>query len=424
MDNTDMISFYGQGEGSVLDQKSDRQNQPRTDEVQSLEWKSTKDADGNYVFKATRKLDTEDNEDKVLELNKEMNFFWTERETDGNPSSQYTSDGALKLTLSSEGPTFIKTIVWAGNDRVYFIHGVAMWFTWGLFGLLLFLSNRWWSYKSDWVQAPHSLAAMAVFWLSAWSFIHVVNKTSFKLDDVHQIVGFTLLIGVLISQVGGVVTYRQKQTIKWKTAKVIENKKYHGTAGTVTLILSIFAIGTGLWKFTTHVEALSHFKWLAPFFLFGWLAVYGAFEFWFRKTRMGHDEIPSLVNYPVISQEDFETRVQKGEMLYVLDNMVLNLTNYAHHHPGGRFLLDQTAGRDISKFFYGGYALDGNIGLKPGDKNMAYAHSNIARKTAFNHIVGVIENPEVQENSFQIDHSQSMDLNSSSKSFVFKTKDE
>ena len=103
--------------------------------------------------------------------------------------------------------------------------------------------------------------------------------------------------------------------------------------------------------------------------------------------------------------------------------MVLNLSNFSHHHPGGKFVLDQTAGRDISKFFYGGYALDGNIGLKAGEKNLAYAHSNIARKIAFSHIVGVIEKPEVQENSFDIDHSQTMDLNSSSKSFVFKTKD-
>lgn len=29
-------------------------------------------------------------------------------------------------------------------------------------------------------------------------------------------------------------------------------------------------------------------------------------------------------------------------------------------HPGGQFLIEQTVGRDISKYFYGGHSLDSN----------------------------------------------------------------
>jgi len=36
------------------------------------------------------------------------------------------------------------------------------------------------------------------------------------------------------------------------------------------------------------------------------------------------------------------------------------MSSYAFQHPGGAFLLEYNVGRDISKFFYGGYALDGN----------------------------------------------------------------
>jgi hypothetical protein len=39
-------------------------------------------------------------------------------------------------------------------------------------------------------------------------------------------------------------------------------------------------------------------------------------------------------------------------------------------------------GRDISKFFYGGYALENRNGLKP------YNHSNLARVTANSLVVG------------------------------------
>jgi cytochrome b involved in lipid metabolism len=44
----------------------------------------------------------------------------------------------------------------------------------------------------------------------------------------------------------------------------------------------------------------------------------------------------------------------------LLDNLVLNVGNFAAVHPGGRFVIDQNIGRDISKFFFGGYSLDGN----------------------------------------------------------------
>jgi cytochrome b involved in lipid metabolism len=67
--------------------------------------------------------------------------------------------------------------------------------------------------------------------------------------------------------------------------------------------------------------------------------------------------------------------------------MVLDLTYFAYSHPGGAFLIDFNIGKDVGKFFYGGYAMDNNSNL-PGDKNMAHTHSNIARKIANKHIIG------------------------------------
>ena len=58
----------------------------------------------------------------------------------------------------------------------------------------------------------------------------------------------------------------------------------------------------------------------------------------------------------------------------ILDDLVLDVTNYAEAHPGSRWLIDQNIGRDISKFFYGGYTMANN------DTTHGYAHSNYARK--------------------------------------------
>lgn len=64
----------------------------------------------------------------------------------------------------------------------------------------------------------------------------------------------------------------------------------------------------------------------------------------------------------------------------ILDDLVLDVSKFKTEHPGGRFLLEHNIGRDISKFFYGGYTLEQGVGLKP------VTHSNVAR-TIVNHII-------------------------------------
>jgi hypothetical protein len=47
----------------------------------------------------------------------------------------------------------------------------------------------------------------------------------------------------------------------------------------------------------------------------------------------------------------------KKRKIVVLDNQVLDVEGFASTHPGGKFVFTKNYGRDISKFFYGGYKL-------------------------------------------------------------------
>lgn len=67
-------------------------------------------------------------------------------------------------------------------------------------------------------------------------------------------------------------------------------------------------------------------------------------------------KVKNIESLPEMSIEDFNKDVYKrGRNLVILDNYVLNFNDYHHYHPGGRFMLEKNRGRDISKFFYGGY---------------------------------------------------------------------
>lgn len=76
----------------------------------------------------------------------------------------------------------------------------------------------------------------------------------------------------------------------------------------------------------------------------------------------------------MMSVEDFQSRIAKGDKLVLLDDMVLDMGPYIDKHPGGRFAMQANIGRDVSKYFYGGYALENINPVKP------HKHSNDARR--------------------------------------------
>jgi len=96
--------------------------------------------------------------------------------------------------------------------------------------------------------------------------------------------------------------------------------------------------------------------------------------------------------------------------------MVLDISTYAYCHPGGDFLLTHNVGRDVSKFFYGSYALDGNHN-NPAGRTNRWAHSNIARKIANRHCIGALARIDTAKANFKIDHQNILNVNKFTKSF-------
>lgn len=88
------------------------------------------------------------------------------------------------------------------------------------------------------------------------------------------------------------------------------------------------------------------------------------------------------------SAQEFNKQIKAGKKLVLLNELVINVDEFMSYHPGGRFVLKTNIGRDISKFFYGGYCLEGNQGSQPSE---GHNHSNYARKIIEDLIVGVYE---------------------------------
>lgn len=107
------------------------------------------------------------------------------------------------------------------------------------------------------------------------------------------------------------------------------------------------------------------------FFGLIWIGLEGWYQFKLRKRRVkiGGESL-------VITLNDFTHRLKKGERLAIFDEFVINLEDYIYSHPGGEKVLIRNIGRDISKFFYGGYAL-GQLPWTHSYTAMNFLHSKL-----------------------------------------------
>lgn len=94
-----------------------------------------------------------------------------------------------------------------------------------------------------------------------------------------------------------------------------------------------------------------------------------------HRIRLAKEEPFNKVQASMSSKE-FDNYVNEGRKFVVLDELVLDVASFISHHPGGQFVLKHNIGRDVSKFFHGGYSLEGNLGTKPAS---GHKHSNYAR---------------------------------------------
>lgn len=76
--------------------------------------------------------------------------------------------------------------------------------------------------------------------------------------------------------------------------------------------------------------------------------------------------------------------LRQGKQLVILDDMILDVEKYKHVHPGALFSIENNIGRDISKFYYGGYSME-NL-----NKVSNHAHSSLAARIVRQLMIGYL----------------------------------
>ena len=87
------------------------------------------------------------------------------------------------------------------------------------------------------------------------------------------------------------------------------------------------------------------------------------YEIIFRILSKKPLDVSALNDLPSMSVEEFENRICRGEQLVLLGNLILDISKFKLCHPAGAFSLERCVGRDISKYFDGGYSLENDLAI-------------------------------------------------------------
>ena len=273
-------------------------------------------------------------------------------------------------------------------------HGWWLWSSWFFCGLLLLVTKRY--AKKPWVIFHFLHAALGYFVLIV-TIVFSFKLARFEFADFHNILGlmtmFLTILGSLSGTLAASIMRFYNGDKPWSQQEKVQRiAKIHRWAGYLMLFVGNVCSMTGIVHyFGDFLQEDSKrplgFVSLITFVIFVILC-----EVTYRirnRYAMGHIKTPVIIDdggkAKSYSASEIDTLVKEGKQLVVFDNLVLDLNGYERIHPGGKFNLIHNLGRDVSKFFFGGY------NLVNGENKRPHHHSQPALDIVKTLVVGVLQ---------------------------------
>ena len=206
------------------------------------------------------------------------------------------------------------------------------------------------------------------------------------MDNIwHAYFAFPVLFAVFFVAVGGVFTRSMMRRCKWRTKTALTIKRAHMTFAYLLVLCGAIAVTFGIIDYNggkVSFYAIAH----VVFFVFSFVILEAIYRMKLRKEapfdvkKLNSNQVSGEERRVTVSE--FKKRIENGEYLVILDDLVLDVRRFVDDHPGGKFSIENNIGRDVSKFFYGGYTQENEAGMWP------HTHSSIAREVVSSLVCG------------------------------------
>ena len=275
-------------------------------------------------------------------------------------------------------------------------HGWWMWSAWFIVGFAMLATKRY--AKKTWTLS-HYLHALLGYFILIVTIIFAAKITAFNpTESIHNALGSLCVIVTIIGSLSGTFTAGLMRAYNgdkpWSEKEKVERvAKIHRYFGYFMLFLGNVTIMTGVGHYFGDRLQGDERKVLGIFSCAVFIVLVTICEFFFRiRNNYSMRWVPTPTTgkkSKLFTPEEIDAEVRSGTKLVIFDNLVLNLNGYERIHPGGKFRLMHNLGRDISKFFLGGYQLINVKNQKP------HTHSQAALDIVKSLTVGVIDQQEI-----------------------------
>jgi len=196
----------------------------------------------------------------------------------------------------------------------------------------------------------------------------------------HKGLGYWFAILSILMIFGGLFGKVIMEKLKWKTFFIRTVARVHKYLALLIVLYGQYVILTGIKIYYRKYSGTSDQEGLTFILFFlhlgGHVVLFAVLEIVFRLWRNKSGALTSKDPVKTITSFEYEELVKEGKQLCILDDLVLDVGRYASRHPGGKFLIDAIMGRDVSKYFYGGYKMENS----KSNRDAPYRHSMMARK--------------------------------------------
>lgn len=271
-----------------------------------------------------------------------------------------------------------------GSRALWAVHNFLMWFIWVVLTFIVLCSARYfrqyWK-RSMYIHTSVGISAFLLFlaalWL-AWSRNYNVshgeyfmkwNKWAAMFENIAGFYGIALCLSGIVAWF-----WRRYGNYEWNTTFTLNLGKFHKYFSWTFLIFIQLLVMFGImdtYHFLTEWVIVA----FVQFAVFATAVIYLEVRF----NRIWFEEVPYVLPATVMTVEEFEKALHEGKKYVILDDLILDVSEFYKVHPGGKFVIEHTVGTDIAKFFYGGYSLEDNMKTTPASP---FRHSNYARMIA------------------------------------------
>jgi ferredoxin-NADP reductase len=353
MTDCDMVAVYvSNGKLVILDVWSRNTDSPPSDESLggkqdyiATDWSQ---ANGNLTVVLVRKLDTGDKYDEILARDMPMEICWAYL---NDPQwREHSNYGSGKMVWVTDPAAIVYTDT---SGKQLKGHQALMGILWLLVINIAIIPARYFKTFSRWYLI-HSALGWIVIIISYFSMAVAFKEdklTSFSQNTLyHSRLGLAMM-SILIGQgfLGLIARFFMMYTKNLSVIAMV--RRMHRILGYALVALGFAACYYGEWvddgNENPPVPPI-----IATVF---WVVIYGVLEI---LWQLGPNRVRLLKRIcrkrPVMTHAEVLERVEKEDMPYSFyDQYVLNMNHFTNPHPGGGFMIRETYGEDLGKYFSG-----------------------------------------------------------------------